>query len=755
MDNQSLAPAIIARPEYVSTQAGETSAAGPLEFWRALRRRKGAVILFAFGGALAGFLWTLPQTPIYQARTSIEIVGVNDNFLNTKQVNPVTETGTTSETTDLQTQIRILLSESLLGRVLDKLGDDKALDLVGLGFVATWRRAFHVAEQPAIDRREAALANAQRGVKVRASGLTRILEITADSADPAAAAKFANTLAGEFISQNLEARWKSTGQTSQWLTQQLEEMRLKLKRSEDALQAYARESGLSFTAEHVSVSEDELGRLQQSLSAAKAERMARQSRYEMALASPPDALAEVLNDESLRDYQAKLTELKRQIAELGATFMPEHPKMMRAQAQLATLESALERARGETIKRIDNEYEEAKRKEALISSAYSELAQKAAGESEKAIQYNILKREVDSNRQLYDTLLQQWKQSTMAAAVRASNVRVVDPARVPKRPYKPDALLNVELGLLAGIVVGAVFVILRDRADRSVRQPGDTPLYLNLPELGVIPTGGPGRTVRQLARLRLGPKQPVELIMWQRKPSLISESFRSVLLSILFSGEGAGLRKVLAVTSAGPGEGKSTVVSNLGIAIAEMGKKVLLIDADLRKPRLQQIFGMANEHGLSEVLREPEPLNGSGRVEELIRQTEVPGLFVLTSGLTSGPSATTASALLYGPRMPELLRRLRPEFETILIDTPPMLQLHDARAIGRAADRVILVVRCGKTSRDAVVAASLRICEDGAKILGTILNDWDPNALPSGRPVHNRASYKSFKKHYASKGAHA
>ena len=314
MDNQPLAPAIIPRPEYISTQAGETSAAGPLEFWRALRRRKGAVILFAIGGALAGLLWTLPQTPIYQARTSIEIVGVNDNFLNTKQVNPVTETGTTSETTDLQTQIRILLSESLLGRVLDKLGDDKALDLVGLGFVATWRRAFHMAEQPAIDRREAALANAQRGVKVRASGLTRILEITADSADPAAAAKFANTLAGEFISQNLEARGKSTGQTSEWLTRQLEEMRLKLQRSEDALQAYARESGLSFTPEHVSVSEDELGRLQQNLSAAKTERMVRQSRYETALASPPDALPEVLNDESLRDYQAKLTELKRQIA---------------------------------------------------------------------------------------------------------------------------------------------------------------------------------------------------------------------------------------------------------------------------------------------------------------------------------------------------------------------------------------------------------------------------------------------------------
>src|SRR5260370_8036515 len=309
MDNQPLAPTTVPRTEYISTQAGETSAAGPVEFWRGLRRREGALLLFACGGALAGFLWTLPQTPIYQARTSIEIVGVNDNFLNTKQVNPVTETGATSEIADLQTQIRILLSESLLARVLDKLRSDKATDMVGLGVVSTWRRAFHIAGPPPSERREAALANAQRGVKARASGLTPILEITADSTDPVAAAKFANTLAGEFICQNLEARWKTTGQTSQWLTRQIEEMRLKLQRSEDALQAYARQSGLMFTTEQVSVSEAELARLQQNLSAAKTERIARQSRYEMALASPADALPDVLNEASLRDDQAKLTHL--------------------------------------------------------------------------------------------------------------------------------------------------------------------------------------------------------------------------------------------------------------------------------------------------------------------------------------------------------------------------------------------------------------------------------------------------------------
>src|SRR5262245_23192531 len=292
------------------------SAPGPLEFWRILRRGKRPLTRFACAGCLIGYLITLSQLPIYQARTSIEIVNVNDNFLNTKQVKPVTETGSTSETADLQTLIKILLSESLLGRVLDSLAGKFPL---------------------------LALKDAQKGVRVRGAGQSRILEIGVDSADPALAANFANTLAGEFISQNLEARRKTTDETSRWLNQQIEDMRVKLERSEDRLQAYARQTGLMFTAEQVSVLEDELGRLQRNLSAAQADRIAKQARYEISLGSPPETLPDILNDESLRNYRAKLTELRRQIAELDAIYTAEHPKMARAQAQLSTISSAFER----------------------------------------------------------------------------------------------------------------------------------------------------------------------------------------------------------------------------------------------------------------------------------------------------------------------------------------------------------------------------------------------------------------------------
>src|SRR5260370_1684941 len=239
-------------------------------------------------------------------------------------------------------------------------------------------------------------------------------------------------------------------------------------------------------------------------------------------------------------------------------------------------------------------------------------------------------------------MLQQLKQSDIAAATRASNVRVIDPARIPARPYKPDARMSAGLGLLTGVFLGIGFVVLRERGDRSIQQPGDTHLYLNLPELGVIPSA---------------PGDRVGMITWREKPSLISESFRSTLLSIQLAKQADAGAQVLVVASAEPLEGKSTVASNLGIAMAETGKQVLLIDADLRKPKLHDVFGMANERGLSTFLS----ARGGGGFHGLIQDTKVPRLFVLTSG----PGSGTATSLLHGPRMPELLRRLRTEFETI------------------------------------------------------------------------------------------
>jgi succinoglycan biosynthesis transport protein ExoP len=577
--------------------------------------------------------------------------------------------------------------------------------------------------------------------------------LTVDSPSPDTAAAFANTLTNEFIDQNIESRWTSTQRTGEWLSRQLDDIRVRLERSEDRLQGYAREAGLVFTDEKTNVSEEKLREVQVALSAAQTDRIAKESRAEMAKSSPPEALPDILNDPTLRDYQAKITELNRQLAELRVPYTAEHPKVRSVQVQVVAMQNALEKERTDILKRIDNEYDEAIRREKLLDAEYAAQRSVVTGEGEKAVQYNILKREVESNRQLYDAMLQQLKQSTLASALRASNIRVVDPAKLPRTPYKPDVPVTASLGLMGGLFIGAALTIMQERANRTIQAPGETPGYLNIPELGIIPADDANALVRvrfsnqgKLPNGTQGSKsllpamrRSVEMVTWQRKASMCAEAFRATLVSIMFSADQEDRPRVLVITSASPSEGKSTVVSNLGVAIAEVNQRTLLIDADLRRPRLHEIFKLQNNIGLSDLLQ-CKDLAGTP-IEGFIQETSVPELFVMTSGSTT----SAATSLLYSSRVPEILKELRTKFETIIIDTPPMLQIPDARVLGRMVDRVILVVRAGITTRDAAMAARQRFFEDGTPLLGTMLNYWNPKRSPNGYYGYSDKYYTSYK----------
>lgn len=725
----------------------EPESGGLFEYWRILRRRKGTLIVLASVGAIIGFLVTLPQTPIYQVHTSLEIVSLNQNFLKMNESNPLADSGSGADSTDIQTQIKLLQSGSLQERVINKL-HVPALSAAEPTRIDSWHKLLNLPDSHPVDSREANLLYAARTLKVRAAGQTRIVEITVESPNPQTAAAFANTLTSEFIDQNLETRWKTTQHTGEWLSHELDDMRVRLEKSEERLQQYANQAGLMFTQnDKNSVSEEKLSQLQNALTAAQTDRIVKQSRWEMTNSSSPDALPDILDDGNLREYQGKLTELKRLVAEQRATYKDDYKTVRRLLAQMEPIQAALDRARENVLKRIRNEYDEAVRKENLLKSNYASQRSLVTGEDGKAVQYSILKSEVESNRQLYDAMLQQLQQSSLASALRASNIHVVDPAKAPARPYKPNGQSSAEIGFFSGLLIAAAFVVMQERADRSIQDPGETLNFLSLPELGVIPADDTGTRIRlrfadnkkltenptnsqingQVAGISKLTSGRVELVSWQRKPSIVAESFRATLVSILFSGENGSRPRVIVVTSAGPAEGKSTVVSNLGIAIAEVNQKTLLIDADLRKPRQHDIFNLKNDKGLSELLRSKDPVSTllEGGV---IQETDIPDLFVLTSGAAT----SVATSLLYSNRMPELIQKLRTEFESILIDTPPMLQIPDARVLGRMVDRVILVTRAGKTTRAAAVAARQRFSEDGTKMLGTILNDWNPKRSPNG-----------------------
>lgn len=719
-----------------------------VEYWNLIRRHKGAVLAIGLLGVITAVALTLPQVPVYQARTSIEIEALNDNFLNMKSVDPTSALPDYSGEGYIQTQIKILQSNSLMARVVKVLkGDDTAAPLKpSTGWTASLRRALHLPVPEHGSPQLQALAGAAGSLQVHVANNTHIVEITCDSTDPKLASDFANTLVKEYIEYNLESRWKTTQYTGDWLKLQLQDLKVKLEQSERELQNYASSAGLTFTSnEKGSVAEDKLRQLQQEISKAQAERVLQQTKYETAASKPPESLPEILDDPMLRESQTRLTDLRRQYAELSSSLTPEHYRVQRIQAQITELESALDKRRSAVLKRIRNDYESAQRRERLLMDEYVTQNRVVGEQSARGIRYDTLKREVDTNRQLYEALLQRVKEAGITAAMRASNISVVDPAMPPTFPYKPNLLSNSAVGLLAGLMLGIGFVIMRERADRSIQAPGETAQYLNLLELGVIPSAKIDANQMRLNRDHpeglipangTGLSERVELVTLQHRSSMLAESFRAALASILFGGQKDTGTPVIVLTSASPSEGKTMIATNLAVAMAETHRKVLLIDADLRKPRVHNVFGLPNTAGLSDLLKRSDPLT-EFVVEEAPRSTDIPGLDVLTSG----PGTANLSNLLYSSRLPELLRILRQNYDAVLIDTPPMLQMPDARILARQSDGVILVLRAGRTTRDTAIIAKKRFTDDGTPILGTILNDWNAKA-------RNSYGYQQYYKGY-------
>jgi polysaccharide biosynthesis transport protein len=728
------------RPQYVEVQSPEVfEEPGPgqlHEYWQIFRRRKGTLVLIVFLGLLTSLLLTLPQTPVYQARASIEIQDLNQNFLNIRNMSPTADDGDSGAPgSDIQTQANILQSESLLERVAAKLDLQKQMSPAeGSGRLSAWRKALGLRQGRPATTREKVLASVAKNLKISTVANTRLIEIRYDSTDPQLAANFVNTLTAEFIQQNIESHWKATQQTGEWLTRQMEDVRIKLEKSEDELQSYAQASGLLFTSEKDNVAEDKLRELQDELSKAQADRVSSQSRYELASTASPESLPEVLDDATLTEYQSKLTDLRRQLAELSTSLTAANPAVKKIQAQVTTLESARDKERTNVIQRIRIEFESAQRRQNLLAANYASQARLMSEQAAKVTHYNILKGEADTNRQLYDSMLQNVQEAGMTSALNASNIRVVDPAEPPARPYKPSVVLNSALGLLAGAFFGVVFIVVQERADRTIHSPGEATIYLDVPELGAIPSAKAERS--RLSAYHQGAKglktkksesgDPwrVELVTSKRRPSVLADAFRATLTSILYSGENGDRPRIIVITSANPGEGKTTVACNLALALAEIGpsvlmQSVLLIDGDLRRPRLHEIFGVPNRWGLADILKGKEPPNGC---EGIVSKTGFKNLNLLPSGVANGDTAV----LLHSPRALAFLNRMREEFHTVIIDVPPMLNMPDARVFGRLADGVILVVRSAETMRSAALAAKQRLTEDGTQVLGTILNNWDP-----------------------------
>jgi len=723
----------------------EPPSGGLLEHWRTLQRHKGSVALIACSSVLIACLFTLPQTPLYQAHAIIEIQAMNEDFMHMRDVNPTADTTSSYYPEfDIQTQIRILQSAALLDRVVAKLDLNHKPLVVNETRLSSWRRALGLKPAPAKDQFGDALRMAAGNLKVQAQPNTRLIEIDCDSTNPQMAADYANTLTSEFIEQNLESRWQATQHTGEWLTRQMEDLKIKLEKSEGALESYSRESGLMFTEEKDNAAEQRLKQLQEELGKAQADRIQKQSRYELAASASAGQIGEVVDDGSLRDIEGKITDLRRQQAELASSFTPSHPKVKRIEAQIAELDAALQHQRTDILRRIQSDFQAAQRRESLLSASYAAQARLMAEQAGKVAHYNILKREVDTTRQLYDSMFQRVKESSIASALRASNIRVVDPATAPQSPYKPNLATNAGVGLVSGLFFGILFVFFRERVDKTVQEPGDMALALGVPELGVIPSASVDQRIqRPLLPAIAGEAARIDLSLAAagQRSSPLTEAFHSALASLMFQGADTERPQVIIVSSAAPKEGKTTLTTNLAIALACTHKRVLLIDGDMRRPHLHRVFGLDNGKGLIDLLRRAEPIQAP--LNGHVSKTDVPNLSVMTSGRAHDGE----TSLLHSGRLAELIALVRGEFDTILIDTPPMLTMADARIMARHADGVVLVARAHHTSRESLRDACRHFTADGTKVLGTVLNDWNPRK--SSRYGYSR--YYDRYKHYYGK----
>lgn len=667
-----------------------------------------SAIILLFTGCVFGAVKL--QRPVYRGITSVLFQKSSELITVGRTQASVDNGGAEAE---FGTQVELFQSKALLARVL-----------------STFKNG-----QPQRDRE---LQFVTENLKVTPAKGTRLIRIQADSHDPVLAAAFANAIVKESIAREHEGESARSEADRNWLNQQVANLRRTIEASEQHLFSYANANGLAYVNEKEKASDNRLVRLQDELSKAQVDRFAAEARYESALTTSPEAASNPSESGTLREYQSRLTELRRQLADATSLWTTNHYKVKQLEAQIAVVNAAIDKERQDVTSRAKSEYASAVRREQLLTTAYLGGVKVVTDQANRSIHYNLLKRDLDRDREIYDEVLQKVKQVSITSGLQPSTIHLIDAAEPPIKPDRPNVALASCLAFVCSTFLGVMAVLIKDTVGEKIQQPGDSALYLNVNELGNIPSeriftqwlrskrlltsrAAPLLDISHRTKTRGALEGGVEFATWNETESLTAQCFRATLASILFfSHQKNGYQKVrnLVVTSAGSNEGKTMVVSNLGLALARMRRRVLLVDADYRRPRLHKLFDLTNSRGLREILGG----HGTVALSDVVQETRIPGLFLLQSGAID-PSFPE---ILQSARMAELVQAANAEFDFVLIDTPPVLHLPDARIWGRLSDGVVLVVRAGRTNRARAWAAVYRLAKDGVPFLGTVLNDWDP-----------------------------
>jgi succinoglycan biosynthesis transport protein ExoP len=694
------------------------------EYMRVLIKRKWLVIAVALGIFMAVAIATLRQTPVYEAVGQIVVNKADSNLITFKDSGPVVDY---YDQSDLDTEVRILQSDLLALQVIRQLNLDKRAEMGGH---PEQKQPNLVADPLQADsNRTSALLGAFRGnLRVTLIPNTRILEIHYSSTDPQLAASAVNTLAATYVEQNFKTKFESTMQASDWLSKQLVDLQMKVETSQEKLVRYQKEHEILGNDEKQNITTEKLDEINKELTMAESDRMQKEAIYRQTQSSDPEVVsAAIIADSSgtgsstgsrlldkLREQQATLG---IQVAELSTQFGPSYPKVAQLNNQLKEIDRQLQSEVNKSVDHLRGEYQAALQRENMLRESFEKQKQEANRLNESAIEYTLLKRDVESNRTLYEGLLEKLKEAGVTAGLRSNNFRIINAARVPTAPSEPTIPRNLAFGMVIGIISGVGLAFLLENMDNTVRTPEQAQAISALPSLGMIPLGSKA-TSRGVAGARFvltSSKEAVEMVTQVRPQSQMAESYRALRTSLLLSNLGAP-PKVIMVTSARPQEGKTTTSINTAIVLAQKGVRVLLIDGDLRRPSVHKTLGMGPRSGLSNVL------TGSATVQQTVVASPVlPNLFILPAG-TPPPNP---AELLASTNMRDLIMELRDQFDHIVIDTPPTLSVTDAVVLSPRADATILVIRSGQTTKQALRRARDILTQVNAHVAGVLLNAVD------------------------------
>jgi len=684
------------------------------DYLKVLSRRRWPAIT-AFLAVMAGVIvYTFTATPIYTARVQLLIENENPNVVSFKEV--IDQEKTTNDY--YQTQYRILQSRSLARRALDRLSLWSAFAPVenkggGVAGAVTALTGLFRSTRPIEAPSTSETATQSKALDAFLANLTvapvrnsRLVELEYASPSPDLAATAANGLAHAYIEQSLEFKYTSSKEASDWLGQRLGEQRKKVEESESALQQYRERNDAVSLEERQNIVVQKLADLNAAVTRAKTERIQKEAAYRQiqsveANRAALDTIPAILSNQFVQQQKTQLAELQRQQAQLSEKLGARHPDMVKLRLAIEGAEARLKAETAKIVQSLKNDYEASLSQERSLMQALEQQKQDALAFNRKGIEYGALQREAASNRQMFDALMQRTKETGISGELKTSNIRIVDLAEVPRSPASPRKFMNLAVGLVGSSLFAIAFVFFFEYIDDRIKSPSEIRVELGLPFLGMIPalaSNGEGAS----------------LLLHRGVQPGFGEACRTLRTNVLFSSTQDGGQS-LTVTSSGPGEGKTVVATNLALAFAQTGLRVLLIDADMRRPRVHEMLEQRQEPGLSNVL------TGDAKYADSVLEIEKTGLSVLPAGHVPPNPAE----LLGSKRFEELLTMLKTRFDWVIVDTPPVMPVTDAPIVAHVTDGVLFVVGAEMTSRGVAQAAIEQLVNANARIVGGVLNRVD------------------------------